>query len=220
MKTKEKELVIAPVAAPVGGDGAGDSAPRDVILRTAAELFARKGFANVSIRDICLKSGVSLPMVYYYYGNKQRLFEAVVEKNISLTDFMNGLEAAVGAELTPERQLAAYIRHYLKHFPEGVITIGYYLRESASMETASVKRLLSDFQLARKMLTQIIEAGAASGRFKVGNVKLATDCLTGAINGFLMRWLHFNELFEREAAAKFVYESFVNGIKARKEGAK
>ena len=52
---------------------------REHVLSTAAQLFAERGFANVSIRDICDEAGVTAPTIYHYFGNKDRLFQAAIE---------------------------------------------------------------------------------------------------------------------------------------------
>ncbi|MDG6981416.1 MAG: helix-turn-helix transcriptional regulator, partial [Nitrososphaerota archaeon] len=35
-------------------------------------MFAEKGFANVSVRDICRVSGTTAPVIYYYFGKWQK----------------------------------------------------------------------------------------------------------------------------------------------------
>lgn len=48
-------------------------------IKTAAlEVFDEKGFHQASIRDIAARAGCSLPTLYYYYGNKEHLYEEVV----------------------------------------------------------------------------------------------------------------------------------------------
>lgn len=50
-----------------------------LILKCAVELFAVKGFDETSIRDICTLSGVSRPVLYYYFESKNGLIAAVVQ---------------------------------------------------------------------------------------------------------------------------------------------
>lgn len=42
----------------------------------AREQFARRGFAAVTMEDIALAVGVKKPLLYAYFGNKDRLYEA------------------------------------------------------------------------------------------------------------------------------------------------
>jgi AcrR family transcriptional regulator len=46
------------------------------VLRVAHEQFARRGFAAVTMEGIALEVGVTKPLLYAYFGNKERLYEA------------------------------------------------------------------------------------------------------------------------------------------------
>jgi AcrR family transcriptional regulator len=46
------------------------------VLRVARERFARRGFAATTMEDIALEVGVKKPLLYAYFGNKERLYEA------------------------------------------------------------------------------------------------------------------------------------------------
>ena len=50
---------------------------REAIKEKAVEIFSEKGFHGTSIRDIARAAECSLPMLYYYYNNKNDLFEEV-----------------------------------------------------------------------------------------------------------------------------------------------
>jgi AcrR family transcriptional regulator len=50
------------------------------ILDTAEELFADNGYAATSIRSIAERSGVNPALVHYYFGNKKRLLQNVLER--------------------------------------------------------------------------------------------------------------------------------------------
>lgn len=51
---------------------------RDILL-SAEALFAERGYAAVSVRDIAAKAGVPLALVGYYFGRKPELFATVFE---------------------------------------------------------------------------------------------------------------------------------------------
>jgi AcrR family transcriptional regulator len=46
------------------------------VLRVAREHFAQRGFAATTMEDIALAVGVKKPLLYAYFGNKERLYEA------------------------------------------------------------------------------------------------------------------------------------------------
>ena len=48
------------------------------ILVGAAEVFARKGFAAASVRQLAEASKMSIPMMYYYFDSKDAVFQALL----------------------------------------------------------------------------------------------------------------------------------------------
>jgi TetR/AcrR family transcriptional regulator, regulator of cefoperazone and chloramphenicol sensitivity len=53
---------------------------RGRILEAALELFAASGFEGASTRTIAERAGVNLPAIQYYFGSKEGLYRAVVER--------------------------------------------------------------------------------------------------------------------------------------------
>jgi AcrR family transcriptional regulator len=51
------------------------------ILRVAEGLFSRRGYRNVTVRDIAAAAHVTHPLIYHYFGSKRGLFAAVLAKN-------------------------------------------------------------------------------------------------------------------------------------------
>ncbi|HOO56318.1 MAG TPA: TetR family transcriptional regulator [bacterium] len=49
------------------------------ILSSAEELFIERGFDGVSINDVAVHAGVAKALVFYYFKNKQILFDTVLE---------------------------------------------------------------------------------------------------------------------------------------------
>jgi AcrR family transcriptional regulator len=57
-------------------------APRDTeerLLDSALTLFSEKGYEGTSIREIIEQAGVTRPVLYYYFANKEALFTRLVE---------------------------------------------------------------------------------------------------------------------------------------------
>ncbi|MEL7538772.1 MAG: TetR/AcrR family transcriptional regulator [Pseudomonadota bacterium] len=61
------------------------------ILDAAEELFAREGFASVTVRQIMKKAGADVALAYYHFESKRDLFDAVLMRRAEL---MNDLRHA------------------------------------------------------------------------------------------------------------------------------
>ncbi len=52
---------------------------REQILEVAEALFAEHGYEGTSVRTLATKAHINVAMVSYYFGSKEKLFEALVE---------------------------------------------------------------------------------------------------------------------------------------------
>jgi len=58
---------------------------RDAILNVAMELFAQKGYAGCSIREICQAAGVTKPVLYYHFTGKENLYQELMLEIFNLS---------------------------------------------------------------------------------------------------------------------------------------
>src|SRR4051794_26609488 len=52
------------------------------VIDAARRLFAERGFAGTSMRDIANDSGVSQPLIQHHFGSKDQLYSAVIHRSI------------------------------------------------------------------------------------------------------------------------------------------
>jgi TetR/AcrR family transcriptional regulator len=52
---------------------------RQTLLLAGINLFAEKGYAGTSVREIVALAGVTKPVLYYYFRNKEGLFQAILD---------------------------------------------------------------------------------------------------------------------------------------------
>jgi AcrR family transcriptional regulator len=56
-----------------------DTRTRRQILKRGLRLFAERGYAATAVQDIVDAAGVTKPTLYYYFGSKAGLYQALVE---------------------------------------------------------------------------------------------------------------------------------------------
>ena len=63
---------------------------RERLLEAGIALFAEKGYASTSVREIVARAGVTKPVLYYYFNNKEGLFRAIMEQAAEMQDTLLG----------------------------------------------------------------------------------------------------------------------------------
>ena len=125
-------------------------------------LFAQRGAAAVTLREIAAEAGVSPSLVIHHYGSKDGLREAVDNRAIALVDALvteltgvsgkgpsSSLAAALSSELERDPLLPAYLRRLLIDGGKPAETLFRTLFEAvlsgfATFEAAGLARPSSD----------------------------------------------------------------------------
>src|SRR5215468_924624 len=96
-----------PTAKPRLGTRGQPEESRAAILKAAVQEFAREGVAGARTDAIALSAGVNKALLYYYFKDKEALYQAVLD------DVFSGVRAAIhealSKDLPPRERLAAYI---------------------------------------------------------------------------------------------------------------
>src|SRR3954469_12082755 len=73
------------------------SAPerKEKILAAAEELFARKGFAGTTTRELALEAGINEALLFRHFGNKEELYWAVLEQRCRLGEGRKRMERRI-----------------------------------------------------------------------------------------------------------------------------
>ncbi len=54
--------------------------PKERLIESGSLLFSEKWFKGASIREICKEANTGINMIHHYFGNKQGLYESILEK--------------------------------------------------------------------------------------------------------------------------------------------
>ena len=78
-----------------------DNDTQEKLFAAAIPLFAEKGYAGVSIRDIAKAADVNVSSISYYFRGKEGLYHAIIESHIATIS--KAISSAEG--LSPEERL-------------------------------------------------------------------------------------------------------------------
>ncbi len=92
------------------------SVTRDRILDTAEALFAEKGLAATSVRDIASAVGLTAASLYNHFAGKEALYAAVLERGIRpLVEMLETLSALPDAEARTDAVIPQVVAHFARH---------------------------------------------------------------------------------------------------------
>lgn len=145
---------------------------KELIAKSALEMFARRGYQAVSIRDIAKDVGIKESSIYYHFKNKQAIMDELLNRINRLvtekkTDFANAFTAAT--EISEEAMCSVAVgilENYLMHpFVYPVIKMLSIERLADKRADETYQRIVFDLPLAqhREVFRQMILRGYIKG---------------------------------------------------------
>jgi AcrR family transcriptional regulator len=85
---------------------------RDRILDVAEALFAERGFAGTSMRDLATNAGLTAASLYNHFAGKEALYTAVLQRGIRpLVELMQGLASRDEREVATDEVIRQVMEH-------------------------------------------------------------------------------------------------------------
>ena len=150
------------------------------VRAAALRLFARHGYAAVSMRQIAAEVGVQAGALYLYTPDKQTLLADLMIAHLEELHAAWAAEPKPGA---PRAALDAFARFHIRFHldrPEAVFIAYMELRNLSPENFARVEALRHRYEDG---LEAILARGAASGAFRVPDTRLATMALIAMLTG-------------------------------------
>jgi len=169
------------------------------ILGAATDEFARHGLGGARVDRIAARAGANKRMLYYYYGNKEALFLAVLESRYAhIRRAEQGLRLGDFDPVEGVRRLVAFTwNYYLKH-PEFLT-----LLNSENLHRA--RHLKRSRQIAAMhsplvaLLKDLLERGARNGEFRNDVDPVQLYISIAALGYFYLSNRHtLSTIFERD----------------------
>lgn len=87
---------------------------RNIILQAAGRVFAERGFAEATSKEICELAGVNSAAVNYYFGGKESLYEDVLVEAHAQMLSLEDLDTIISSAVSPEEKLRAFLKRMIQ----------------------------------------------------------------------------------------------------------
>lgn len=163
----------------------GDRTRQD-IRDGAYRLFAEKGFKEVTMKDICERTGLSRGGLYRHYESTEQIFLEIVDafSNQQKNEVFSRMEKHVPAVVILEELLSKYEREMNDSENSFSLAIcEYYSDPAISKEDNAVKR---QYEISKATWTALINYGIGTKEFKRVNPESVFHILVFAYQGVRM----------------------------------
>lgn len=169
-------------------------------LTAAHALFAERGYAAVKMDEIAASVGVTKPLLYNYFGNKEQLYIACMERaGDSLTAT---IAEAVADSANPGEALGAGVRAFFS-FLDSDRAAWAVLFDETLPRGGEVADRVADYRgvivelVSSSMLAQLPQSKRDAARIEIEALSTA---LLGAAEALARWWLRTEEIGAGEAA--------------------
>jgi AcrR family transcriptional regulator len=179
------------------------------VRAAALRLFARHGFAAVSMRQIAAEVGVQAGALYLYTADKQTLLFELMKTHLEdlLADWQPPPDAGALA------QLQSFVEHHIRYHldrPDLVFIAYMELRNLEPGNFAVIEGLRRDYE---DRLEAILRRGQGEGVFAVDDTKLATMALIAMLTG-VTTWYREGGRLGRARVAEIYWDMVRKAVSA------
>ncbi len=154
---------------------------RASILEAAQNLFAKFGYKKTTMEDIALELHKGKSSLYYYFKNKEEIFQAVIDKEQGA--LISNLKVVVESEKKPQAKLNDYVLTRMKTISE---QNNYFkaLTDERFGGIEFVKKVKeSSEKVEVQMIESILQEGLSDESFQMKNVHMGAMGIVLALKG-------------------------------------
>lgn len=182
---------------------------REQIIDAAMRVFAQKGFAKATNKDIAREAGITAGLIYHYFTSKEDLLGVVIEER-SPIHLLTSLPAQTFA-LPPEQFFRFLLIRVLNIVEEEkfVSLLRVVLSEALHGENEYFIQVAPMIlQRALGFIESYLNAQIASGGIRQGDSRLAAQVLLSSMIGFVLR----RQVLRDALALQYTHEEIVEAI--------
>lgn len=143
---------------------------REKITEAALSLFAYKGYALTTIKDVSKTAGISTGLIYRHFHSKEELFDTLIEMAIiEIKELINFLDT----DINPKDMINSLVEKIIAGIESSELIAHYYLLVSRSFIDNDVTKQQENLKTINLILFQkmsnLIEKGQQLGELKEGN---------------------------------------------------
>lgn len=185
---------------------------KEIIFMAAARLFAQKGYNGVSMREISETTGLSKPTIYYYFGNKEGIYSALVETGLHYQ--MDLFQEIFNQDIPIKEKIIEVLKlrfKQVREYPE--FAKFFVLLFTSSEKLPFLEKFFKEADSRRQMFVELIREGMIKGEFGPRvNPDLFAEIILASLTHFVIKQLNCREEILSDALAEEIVEILFRGM--------
>lgn len=170
-------------------------ARRQEILRAAARVFRRQGYAATGMRGIAAEAGLSPGNLYHYFSGKEDLLYFCQDRSLNL--LLESLEGLRARDLEPPQRLFESIRSHVEILLDAMEGSAAHL-ELGELPAERQAPLIEKRDRYEAGLRSILDAGQEQEIFQITDSGVLAKTILGAVNWPALWFRHDGNRTPRE----------------------
>lgn len=184
-------------------------ARRQTIIDTSAGVFARNGYHNTGIADLCTANELGKGGLYHYIGSKEQLLAAIHDRVMDEVLVSAERVTATGASPTDQLELLGVeLLRVITTYPDHVWV---FLHEFPALTGDQALQFRTRRHEFEQVVESILVAGIATGEFRDLDPRLTARAWLGMHN-YTYLWLHSGGASTSDDVAHHFATIFVRGL--------
>lgn len=182
------------------------------ILRSATDVFNKKGYHGASMNDIALHAGVNKSLLYYYFSSKENLYKDIIKNMFTITE--NIINQNLENVTDCREKLRRALRGLVKSFSENQQSFSLILYSILGLAPSLEISLEDIMGVSRKPINDILNEGIEKGVFTPMDVNFFSYAVIGMMHFFFRMPFTAGKCYSQDEIYSNTVKLLENGILA------
>jgi AcrR family transcriptional regulator len=191
------------------GSNAASLLPRKPasLLAAARQLFAQKGYDGATVREIAALAGVTKPILYYYFGNKEGIYFELIREPFAKLDAL--LHDSLQWGGSAKARLEQLCDHLFYLFTEHLELLNLIQGPSAGSPYYDFE---AGYRRLQNAIRRLILEGIEQQEFQNANAKAGASAIIGGLYMATQEWLKDRKMGITQKRFPGILRIIFNGI--------
>ncbi|QOJ28429.1 MAG: TetR/AcrR family transcriptional regulator [Ignavibacteriales bacterium] len=160
---------------------------RQKILQAAVDLISEKGYHDVSVREICARAGVTKPVLYYYFKDKEDVLAELIQEGNRR--FHHLIDKHILPDSPFIKQLEGLFEVYIRYTEENFSHIAIAINVELSPLPERIKTLSREKTIeVTERILPVFQQGVKEGVFSPSDdLKMLAVSFTSPLSVFILQ---------------------------------